>query len=137
MIVTSPKHKTGNTGAKNKRIRKDSPVNFGVTGQPNGSSTSSSKPKNRGLLRIPPWKIIVTTIAIGVAGYFYLTHLFATQAVYDEVQRLEQEHEAAQRIYQDRQLTYDRMTGPVQIYQRAGELGFIHGDAADPTIEAD
>ena len=134
MIVKSPKNKpdTNKVHPKN-----GSPANFGIAGQPGKSANNGAKKKKKAFIQIPPWKIILTTVLVGIAGYLYLSHLFATQSLYQEVQQLEQEYEASQRIYQDRQLTYDRMTGPVQIYNHAEDMGFIHGQGTDRVIETE
>ena len=133
MTVRTPKYQKrtqSNSGASSPAT---GAAGFGVTGYPTSGAKRSAPEKTKA--GIAPWKIILATILIGLAGYFYLTHLFTTQAIYQEVQQLEQEHESARRIYEDRRMTYERMTGPVQVYERAAELGFIHGGATDPIIE--
>lgn len=128
MIVSPPvKPKT----RQNTRQGLDVPINGnGMSGY--GQSVATKKSKKSG---IAPWKIVLTSILIGIAGYFYISHVFATQSILSEVNALQREYESAQRVYEDRALTYDRMTGPAEVYRRAGSLGLIHGGANDPIIK--
>lgn len=137
MIVKTPKPKKAGKEHNGVSNRHPKAAEFGVSGKPPASTGKAVPKKENKFSGFAPWKIILATILIGLAGYFYLTHLFTTQEVYQEVRQLEQEHETARRMYEEQRLIYDRMTGPAQIYNRAGELGFIHGGANDPVIEID
>jgi hypothetical protein len=51
-----------------------------------------------------------------------------------EVQQLEREFNQAQRIYEEQRLSYDRLVGPKEIYQKARQQGFINAGPADQII---
>ena len=95
----------------------------------NGSSPSSAKQSFR-----EPWKWMVVSLLIGIAGILYLTHVFQTQHKLEEVQQLRIEHQRAERVYTEVRRNYDRMTGPAEVYSRAQSLGMISGGASDPVI---
>lgn len=137
MTEKTLKPKTSSRNVNGTGSRSSVAMGFGMSGKPPASAPKVTPKKEKGFSRIAPWKIILTTILIGIGGYFYLTHLFATQEIYQEVRQLEQEYETARRVYDERRLMYERMTGPARIYSRAGELGFIHGSAGDTVIEID
>jgi len=80
------------------------------------------------------WKLLGGIILVGVAGLFYLNHVFQTQAILAEVGRLEKEFERARRINADRKQQYEQLTGPTQVQQRALDRGFIHGGSAEGMI---
>ena len=90
--------------------------------------------KNTGLPKVKPGKVIFATILIGVIGFAYLTHVFATQKLLQEVQVLEQEYNKARQMHDELKLRYDRMVGPAEIYQKAKEQGFKNGGPADKVI---
>lgn len=107
-------------------------------------STTSSSPKtskntNRSSLfklsALKPTKVMAITLFMAVMGFFYLTHVFSTQELLSEVQKLEMEYKDAQLIHDELQLRYDRMTGPANIYRKARELGFINAGPADYVLE--
>lgn len=87
--------------------------------------------------KIKPWKVIVATIALGLLGILYLTHVFTTQQILRDVEQLERQHQKAKRIYLDRKLIYDRLTGPTFIYPKAKSMGFVNGGPADKIIEVE
>lgn len=87
-----------------------------------------------GFPAIKPGKVILATVLIGVFGFAYLTHVFATQRLLQEVQQLEQEYNKARQMHDDLKLRYDRMVGPAEIYSKAKEQGFINGGPADRVI---
>lgn len=102
-----------------------------------GKPTHAAKRKSSSAIKVPrfsPWKIIMVTMGIGIAGFFYLTHVFATQTILKEVTELRNAHESAKRSHAENSLAYDRMTGPAQIYEKARNQGYIHGEGADPII---
>lgn len=90
--------------------------------------------KNSGLPKVKPGKVILATIILGIFGFVYLTHVFATQKLLQEVQLLEQEYNKARQMHDELKLQYDRMIGPAEIYQKAKEQGFINGGPADKVI---
>jgi hypothetical protein len=83
---------------------------------------------------ISPYKIIFFAIIAGAFGILYLSHVFATQKEYKAVLELRREYEKIQRLHADRQFTYDRMTGPAEVYSRAKTLGLKDGGPADGII---
>lgn len=87
-----------------------------------------------GLPKVKPWKVILGSIIIGVLGLMYLTHVFATQRLLDEVQGLEAEYNKTRAQYDELKLRYDRMIGPAEIYRKAEEQGFVNGGPADKVI---
>lgn len=109
---------------------------------PDNKSSSVNKKANRaskssgfaGLPKIKPWKVILGSIAIGIFGLLYLTHVFATQRLLEEVQILEAEYNRERVQYDELRLRYDRMIGPAEIYRKAEEQGFINGGPADKVI---
>jgi len=141
MIVKSPLKKQ----KVRPNRRKASPSSKKKKGKSNGfipKSSSNSygrrikngKKKKIPLPDIKPWKVILFSIALGALGVLYLGHVFATQELLQEVQHLEQEYNKVKRAHDNYRLTYDRMTGPADIYQKAKEQGFINGGPADKVI---
>ena len=94
-------------------------------------------PKKTKLPVITPWKVILASFLIGVCGILYISHVFSTQQVLREVQQLEVEYERAKRLHDEKRLTYDRMIGPKEIYQKARENGFINAGPADQILIMD
>lgn len=80
------------------------------------------------------WKMIGIIVLIGIAGLAYLNHVFKTQAILKDVSALEREYEKARRIHADRKFTFERMTGPSEVYERARQQGLVHGGAAEGVI---
>ena len=109
----------------------------------NGKSSKShgKKIKNEHKLfslgQVQPWKIILGVIVAGVLGLFYLKHVFATQELLAEVEQLEQQYEQIKRKHDYYRLTYDRMIGPKEIYDKAKAAGFIDGGPAEKVIEVE
>lgn len=83
---------------------------------------------------VSPMKMIAVTLLIGVMGYMYIAHIFYTQQLLREVTQLRTGFENARVDHTDMQLTYERMTGPAEVYQRARSLGLIDGGPADRII---
>lgn len=123
---------SGGEPAKRKRKR--------VLGPRNGSTTSygrrkSSEPaKKKTKVAFTPWKVILFSVLGAVCGLLYISHVLSTQQTLMEVQQLEREFNQAQRIYEDQRLSYDRMVGPKEIYQKARQQGFINAGPADQII---
>ncbi|WP_246068292.1 hypothetical protein [Fodinibius sediminis] len=87
--------------------------------------------------RIKPWKVITGAIVLGLLGMLYLKHVFATQELLREVQQAEREYNQAKRLHSNYRLTYDRMIGPAEIYDKAKGLGFVNGGPAEKVIEVE
>ncbi len=98
-----------------------------------GKKSLFSLPK----VTLTPWKIILGAVVLGMLGMLYLNHVFATQELLREVQQLEREYNQAKRLHGSYQLTYDRMIGPAEIYDKAKENGFINGGPAEKVIEVE
>ena len=110
-------------------------------GSQKGAGNRSNGRKTREKTGLPtiwsPWKLILLSILLGIAGSVYLTHVFETQNTLREVQQLRREYERAHRVHTEVRRNYDRMTGPAEVYNRAASLGMISGGAADPVIVID
>jgi hypothetical protein len=104
-----------------------------------GGSTKYATPKaataaDSPVKRISPWKMIAFTVALGVGGYLYIAHVFYTQGLLTEVNQLRGHFENARIDQTDAKLTYERMTGPAEVYNRARLLGLIDGGPADKIL---
>ncbi|MFA5668152.1 MAG: hypothetical protein WC967_02835 [Balneolaceae bacterium] len=120
--------------------------NLRAVPKPNINGSSSSQKKNHftskvktgsvksSIASIKPWKVIMATIFIGVLGFMYLTHVFATQSLLEEVQILETEFNKARSRHDALKLRYDRMIGPSEIYRKAETAGFVNGGPADKVL---
>lgn len=84
--------------------------------------------------KVKPWKVIVGSIVIGLAGLLYLNHVFQTQKLLQQVNQLENQYNKTKRIYTDTKYTYDRMIGPAEVYNKASKLGLVSGNPADQVI---
>ncbi|WP_265766294.1 hypothetical protein [Fodinibius salsisoli] len=133
--VRPNKRKKNKTSRKKKRPRDSSASGNTVYGKKvknaDGSSSRISFPK------IKPWKVIVGAIVLGLLGMLYLKHVFATQELLREVQQLEREYNQAKRLHSNYRLTFDRMIGPAEIYDKANNQGFINGGPAEKVIEVE
>lgn len=87
-----------------------------------------------GWSKIKPWKIIVATIIIGTGGLLYLNHVFQTQQLLQQVNKLQNQYNKVQRVYTDTKYTYDRMIGPAEVYSKASKLGLVSGSPANQVI---
>lgn len=139
MFVKSPSKETF------KGISKQNlPANRRKKGSQNRFSTDGSAhiygrrkrltPQKRKLPVFTPWKVALASFLIGICGIFYIGHVFNTQQVLMEVNQLQNEFNRAQRIYNEHRLTYDRLTGPKEIYQQARLSGFVNAGPADQVI---
>lgn len=134
------KNKRSKTGIKgfNKNFRtvKKNGSEKNVTGGhiPHGKRKKTEAKSKLNLPAITPWKVILTSLLIGICGILYITHVFSTQQLLLEVQQLENEFNRVNRVHAERRLAYDRMVGPKEIYQRAQEQGFINAGPADQII---
>lgn len=138
MLLKTPS-KSKNT-KPNRRVKKEkkskNETQTKTDGSPrtNSHETSSSK-KLFWLFSIQPWKIILSILVLGLVGIFYLKHVFATQELLYRVEQLEQEYQQTQRRYDYYKLTYDRMIGPKEMYDKAKAAGFIDSGPAEKVIE--
>lgn len=102
-----------------------------------GRRIKKEKKSRISLPSIKAWKVVLGAFLIGAFGVLYLNHVFATQELLREVQQLERQYNQAQRMHDDYQLTFDRMIGPAEIYDKAKAEGFINGGPAEKIIEVD
>jgi hypothetical protein len=101
----------------------------------NGKQSGYKKVKGKiSIPKIKPWKIILGSVIIGILGFAYLTHVFSTQRLLEEVQFLEAEYNRSRAQFDELKLRYDRMVGPADIYDKAKAQGFINGGPADKVI---
>jgi cell division protein FtsL len=99
--------------------------------------SGDEKEKRFSLPALKPWKVILGAVIAGALGILYLNHVFATQKLLQEVNQLEREYNQAKRMHNDYRLSYDRMIGPAEIYEKAKQQGFINGGPAEKIIEVD
>lgn len=140
MLIKSPmkkkkvrpnKRKKSSEGSK--QSSKSKKKVYGKRVNNNGKKSRFSLPK----VTLKPWKVILGAVVLGILGMLYLNHVFATQELLREVQQLEREYNQAKRLHGSYQLTYDRMIGPAEIYDKAKENGFINGGPAEKVIEVE
>lgn len=140
MLIKSPmkkkkvrpnKRKKNNKG--NKKSSESKQKVYGKRIKNNGKKSRFSLPK----VTLKPWKVILGAVLLGILGILYLNHVFATQELLRQVQQLEREYNQAKRLHGSYQLTYDRMIGPAEIYDKAKENGFINGGPAEKVIEVE
>lgn len=146
MIVKSPlkEKKTKPNVRKKPSKRKTGTSTSGKFINVSGNGTAShgrpvkEKKKSRiSLPKVKPWKVILCAFLIGGLGVLYLNHVFATQELLQEVQQLERQYNQAKRMHDDYRLTYERMIGPAEIYDKAKTRGFINGGPAEKIIEVE
>lgn len=144
MLVKSPMQKTKVRPNKRKKNKKSKKKKTTKKSTASGSTVYGKKVKNANgstsrfsLPKIKPWKVIVGAVVLGLLGMLYLKHVFATQELLREVQQLEREYNQAKRLHSNYRLTYDRMIGPAEIYNKANNRGFINGGPAEKVIEVE
>jgi hypothetical protein len=73
-------------------------------------------------------------LALAAVFTLYIGHVHATQDLLDDLQQVRREN--LQLHLEDNRLkgTFDRLTGPSVVYQRAGAMGLKEGIAYGPTI---
>jgi len=125
-----PNRRNKSAGKKKSRKNGSSTTNYGKR-----AKSDKEKKKRLSLPQIKPWKVIVGAMVIGALGVLYLNHVFATQKLLQDVQKLQRKYNQAKRLHNDYKLTYDRMIGPAEIYQKAKKKGFINGGPAEKVIE--
>ncbi|GAA5522017.1 hypothetical protein LQ318_09710 [Aliifodinibius salicampi] len=129
--VRPNKRKKSSEGSK--QSSKSKKKVYGKRVNNNGKKSRFSLPK----VTLKPWKVILGAVVLGILGMLYLNHVFATQELLREVQQLEREYNQAKRLHGSYQLTYDRMIGPAEIYDKAKENGFINGGPAEKVIKVE
>lgn len=97
------------------------------TGQ-DGSQISST------LSKITPFRMIAATILLGVFGYLYISHVFYTQRLHSEVMTLRTQYDQVRIDQLNMQLSYERLTGPSDVYSKAKEMGLVDAGPADKII---
>jgi hypothetical protein len=85
-------------------------------------------------MHMPAWKVMLLSVIAGVLGAVYLQHVFTTQAILKDVNRLHRDLGKAELRHRELRFTYERMTGPADVYIRAKELGMVDGGPADQHI---
>lgn len=116
-------------------LRKVPLPNKGSSNKKNSKASHGIKyAVKKGMPKITPWKVILGSLVIGAFGLLYLTHVFSTQSLLEEVQVLEADYNRSRAQYDELKLRYDRMVGPAEIYRKAEEQGFINGGPADQVI---
>lgn len=140
MLIKSPMKKKKVRPNKRKKSSRDNKKSseskkkvYGKRVKNNDTKSRFSFPK----VTLKPWKVILGAVVLGILGMLYLNHVFATQQLLREVQQLEREYNQAKRLHSSYQLTYDRMIGPAEIYDKAKENGFINGGPAEKVIEVE
>lgn len=86
------------------------------------------------LPKIKPWKIILGSVFLGLIGLLYLTQIFQTQKIYQEVNALQRKYNSAEHTYMDAKYTYDRITGPAEVYHKAKQMGLVNGGPPNQVI---
>lgn len=140
MLVKSPmkKEKVHPNKRKKKSTRKKSKKSNGTSGsgaKAYGKRVKKGKKSRIPLPKVKPWKVITGAIVLGLLGMLYLKHVFATQELWRDVQQVEREYNQAKRLHSNYRLTYDRLIGPAEIYDKAKGMGLINGGPAEKVIE--
>lgn len=145
MYVKSPLKKSNlkpnrggiSNGKPAERKRRNIFANGNTTGSTTGSHgrrISKNSGKRSKMPVFTPWKVILGTFLFGVFGILYIGHVFKTQQAYQEVQQLQNEFNKTKRLYDEKRLSYDRLVGPKEIYQKAREQGFVNGGPSDEIL---
>lgn len=142
MLIKSPlkkekikENKRKKSNGKKKSIRPNNRIHSNGLNQ--GKRIKKKKRKGLSFPRVKPWKVVAGAIVLGVLGILYLNHVFATEQLLREVNQLEREYNRVKRMQSDYRLTYDRMIGPAEIYEKAKNRGFINGGPAEKVIEVE
>ncbi len=133
--VRKKKGAPSNGSATKERVSKTSSGNHFIYETKKGRNRADipTAPKLKNALTAG--RIILWSLILGVCGYLYITHVFTTQAILQEVSQTQREYDRVRLIYEDRKLTHDRLTGPPLIYSRARQSGFIESGPADYVIQ--
>jgi hypothetical protein len=84
--------------------------------------------------KITPFRVIMATIVLGLFGYLYISHVFYMQQLHSEVMQLRAQYEQVRIDHLNSQLSYERLTGPADVYIRAKEMGLVDAGPADKII---
>lgn len=137
MIVKSPlKQQSVRPNLRKVEIPKKNPSYKSDSSKSNTAPRYAQKDPSKKSLKpkISPWKVILSTIILGVFGFTYLTHVFSTQKLLRDVQVLESEYNRARNQHDALKLQYERMIGPTEIYRQAEAQGFVNAGPADKLI---
>ena len=138
MIIKSPhtasfKGISEGTPARNKEMHPENKPKRSGKRLSHGKRQQREVSKKRGLV-FTPWKVALVSILIGVFGILYINHIFTTQEILQEVNRLETEYNRSKRMYNEQRLNYDRLTGPKEIYEQARMMGFVNAGPASQIL---
>ncbi len=105
-------------------------------GKPKSKSTGRKKTFFAGWpgFSIAPGKVIFWSMVIGVAGFIYITHVFTTQNLLQDVNEVRLEYDKVRSIHETRVLDFEQITGPAAVFSRARELGYEQSGPADYII---
>lgn len=138
MFVKTPEQKRSNGISKRTTSNKRRRVPLGNGFKSDGAASNYGRRLNtapkRKLPVFTPWKVVLASFLIGICGLLYIGHVFDTQQALAEVNRLENQFNRVHRVYNQQRLTYDRLTGPKEIYQQARLNGFVNAGPADQVI---
>lgn len=128
-VAAPNKRKSGSFGER----KKSTNGSFGV---PKATKKQSGNTIRKGIsqINIAPSKLIMWSLILGLLGFIYITHVFTTQQLLQEVSQVQRELERVQIIHEDRSLTHDRLTGPAEVFSRARALGYQDSGPADHII---
>ncbi len=135
MFVEIPIKEQEKQRSKQKPARKPTSENGPKSSVKNHGRKVKQKKSRLSLPHIAPWKIILGVILLGGMGILYLHHVFATKQLLTRVQAREQQYKQAKRSYKKYRMEYDRLTGPVEITQKARKMGLIDGGPAKKIIK--
>lgn len=137
MIAGTPfKMDSNSTSSLNMGKRVKQPLLSGKFMDPKALSGLSGEDAalRKAIASITPFRMIATTLMLGVFGYMYISHVFYMQKLHTEVNSLRTEYEQVKIDQHNTQLTYERLTGPSVVYQRARQIGLIDGGPADKIL---
>lgn len=137
MYISTPSMKTKKAAPNVRRSQSGrimQKLNGMKPGRKKGADIPIAKKISDGI-KVSPVRLMLISLIIGIAGFVYITHVFTTQRLLQETTQIQREYDRVRILYEDRALTYDRMTGPADVYARAKDQGFIESGAGDQVIE--
>ncbi|MEM1271308.1 MAG: hypothetical protein AAGI08_14795 [Bacteroidota bacterium] len=93
-----------------------------------------SKPKPTAASPKTTLRLLMTLFVLGVCVTLFVGHVHATDAVYRDVQRLQQENLTLRLKHNQLRGAFDQATGPQVIHGKAARLGLQEGHAYGPTL---
>jgi hypothetical protein len=135
MLVQTPVKEQETKQGNPKSTRKNTSSNGTKSPVKNHGRRVKGKKARLSMPQIAPWKIILGVILLGGVGILYLHHVFATKKLLTRVQAMEQQYKQTKRSYKKYRMEYDRLTGPVEITQKAKKMGLIDGGPAKKIIK--